>query len=69
VNTLLLIITIILAGLGGLLALGGVLFLLLKLGVIAHYFTKDDPVDESEGHTLSQSREAGQPTAAPRDEA
>jgi hypothetical protein len=52
-----------------LLALGGVLVLLLKLGVIAHYYTKPDPVDESGGHTLSQSREAGQPASAPEDEA
>ena len=65
----LIILTIILAGLGGLLALGGVLVLLLKLGVIAHYYTKDDPVDESGGHTLSQSREAGRPASAPKDEA
>ena len=65
----LIILTIILGSLGGLLPLGGVLLLLLKLGVIAHYYAKDGPVDESGGHTLSQSREAGRPASAPKDEA
>jgi hypothetical protein len=65
VNTLLAVALILL---GSLLALGGVLLLLLKLGVIGHYYAKPDPVDESAGHTLAQSREAGRTATPPKDE-
>lgn len=50
--------------LGGLLALGGVVLILLKLGVIADLWTRPELKDESQGHTLEQSREpSGPPTA------
>jgi len=63
------LLLIVLACLGSVLALTGLLVLLLKLGVIAHYWTKPEPVDESAGHSLAQSREAGQVSPAPKDEA
>lgn len=46
---------------GSLLVLASVLIVLLKLGVIAHLWTRPDPEDESSGHTLDQTRDAGQP--------
>jgi len=61
------LIIVVLIGLGGLLALGGVLVLLLKLGVIAHAYTKPEPEDHSGGHTLAQSRDVGQPAEPTRD--
>jgi len=57
-------LAVVLACLGGLLALAGLVILLLKLGVIAHLWTRPEPVDESPGHTLDQSREPGKPSAA-----
>lgn len=45
---------------GGLLALAGLVFLLVKLGVIASYWGKPAPAD-SGNQTLAQSREAGVP--------
>jgi hypothetical protein len=63
------VLVVVLIGLGGLLALAGVLFLLLKLGAFAHTYTRPEPVDHSGGHTLAQSSEAGQPAAATRDDA
>jgi hypothetical protein len=51
-----------------LLAGGGILLLLLKLGVMGHYYTKPEPTDDSDGHTLAQSREAGRTPSRVRDE-
>jgi hypothetical protein len=50
-------------------ALAGVLLLLLKLGVIAHHYTRPEPRDESSGHTLEQIREAGIVAPTPEDTA
>jgi hypothetical protein len=62
------LLTVILICLGGLLALAGVVLVLLKLGVIAHLWTRPEPVDESPGHTLDQSREPGRPPTTSRPE-
>lgn len=46
----------------GFLVGGGLLFLLIKLGVIASYWGKQEPANVGD-HTLKQSREAGTTTA------
>ena len=48
----------LLVALGGIAALVAVAVLIIKLGTIAHLWTKPEPQDESSGHTLAQSREA-----------
>lgn len=55
---------------GGLLALAGLVFALVKLGVIAGYWGKPAPTDSGD-QTLAQSREAGkvEPAAPPQPEA
>lgn len=41
---------------GGLLALGGLIILLVKLGVIAQYATKPEPSDSSGDYMLENSK-------------
>jgi hypothetical protein len=41
---------------GGLLALGGLIILLIKLGVIAKYATSPEPSDSSGDYTLEGSK-------------
>ena len=41
---------------GGLLAMGGLILLLIKLGVIAKYATKPEPKDSSDEYTLDESK-------------
>jgi len=55
----------VLVAMGGLAALIAVAVLIVKLGTIAHLWRKPDPQDESDSHTLAQSREAGRPPDAP----
>ena len=61
------LLVVVLVCLAGLLAMGGVLLVLFKLGVIAYHYTKPEPEDEGDGHTLAQSREPGQATSTPKD--
>lgn len=42
----------------GLIALAGLIVLLVKLGVIAHYAAKTEPQDASGDYTLDESRAA-----------
>ena len=41
---------------GGLLAMGGLIVLLIKLGVIAKYATRPEPPDSSGDYTLDESK-------------
>jgi uncharacterized membrane protein len=42
----------------GLLAAAGLVFLLIKLGVIFHYASKPKPTDESSDYALDESKES-----------
>ena len=50
---------------GGLAALVAVAVFILKVGTIAHLWTQPEPQDESDGHTLAQSRDAGRSPNSP----
>jgi hypothetical protein len=59
------ILLIVLLALGGLATLVAVVVFILKIGTVAHLWSKPDPQDESDGHTLAQSREAGRSPNTP----